>query len=196
MRRARWLIGWLLLIASPLWAGSVRLAWDASSGADGYALHYGPAAGSYTDRVETGPATTAALSGLPVGQMYYFAATASNAAGESDFSNEVRAVVPPDPPGDVTPPTVAITSPADGGVVPRGQVVTIRAAAADDVGVVRVTFSANAQPLCADTTAAYTCAWDVPNPPRRVYTLQATAADAAGHQTHSAPVTVTSSPPR
>jgi Bacterial Ig domain/Fibronectin type III domain len=200
--RQRWwvigwvvLIGWLLLLGSTLWAATVMLAWDASQGAQGYELHYGLAPGSYTNAVDTGMATTAAVSGLTTGLTYYFAVLAYNAVGDSPFSNEVS-VVPSDPPGDTTPPLVNITSPGNG-VVPRNQNVTITADASDNVAVVDVTITvknASNQVIktCGDTSAPYQCLWAVPAPPNRTYTIQGSAKDAANNTGQSAIVQVTS----
>jgi hypothetical protein len=84
------------LIAMSVWAGQperrIILAWDASTTPGvSYRLYYGEASGQYTVALETGLARTASVSGLKPGQVYYFAATASNHVGESGFSNEVSA---------------------------------------------------------------------------------------------------------
>jgi hypothetical protein len=43
MRKLIFLLPVLMLLALPVaWAGSVRLAWNASAGASGYKMHYGP----------------------------------------------------------------------------------------------------------------------------------------------------------
>jgi Bacterial Ig domain/Fibronectin type III domain len=180
-------LGWWL----PLGAATINLAWDASSGADGYELHYGLASGTYTQTVDTGMATTASIAGLMTGATYYFAALAYNAVGRSDYSNEVHGVATDPLPGDTIPPTVTLTSPLDGSTVPRKSIVTLAAEAVDNVAVVRVAFWLNGVVLCSTTTVPYTCAWEVPAPPRRQYTLQATAVAAAGNIGTSATVEVT-----
>jgi hypothetical protein len=70
---------------------AITLAWDRSPSPDvtGYRIYYGVASGTYTNTVTVGNTTNASLSGLLVGQRYYFAATAFNDDGESLFSNEV-----------------------------------------------------------------------------------------------------------
>jgi hypothetical protein len=81
----------ILLSVSPAQAVDVQLAWDPSPSpqATGYLLYYGTASGQYSESVDTGQATTAALSGLQAGQTYYFAVLAYDAAGDySPFSNE------------------------------------------------------------------------------------------------------------
>jgi len=72
-------------------AADVNLAWDPSTGAAGYRLHYGIEPGNYAWSVRVGASTTYTVTGLQDGIGYCFAATAYNAdqTVESDFSNEV-----------------------------------------------------------------------------------------------------------
>jgi hypothetical protein len=86
-----------------------------------------------------------------------------------------------EPPPDVTPPSVTITSPLNGATVPKGKGITIRADASDDRGVVRVEFWVGTSLKCTDTTAAYTCWWRVPSKAGAKYTVKAVAYDAAGN---------------
>jgi len=83
--------------------------------------------------------------------------------------------------GDTTAPTVSITNPADGATVARRTTVTITATASDNVGVTRVQFSVNGVVQCTDTSAPYSCNWNVPNTRNQTYQLQAQAFDAAGN---------------
>ncbi len=92
---------------------------------------------------------------------------------------------------DTTPPTVSITSPAEGATVLRKSTVVLSASATDNVGVVRVEFYVNGSLQCTDTSAAYTCSWKVPNQPNRSYQIQARAYDQAGNSA-SALIQVTS----
>jgi len=185
----RHVCGLLLLLWTVSWAdASVNLTWNASSGATGYRLHYGQSHGVYDTSIDVGPSTTASLNGsLTVDATYFFAATAYNSAGESDYSNEVSKLITA---ADVTPPTVSITSPAPGSTVSRKGLVTIQANASDNVSVVSVTIRVNGQALCSDQSAPYQCSWAVPAPPNRHYQLDATAADAAGNVGKSAIVEV------
>jgi Bacterial Ig domain/Fibronectin type III domain len=185
------LISGLTLMGSLAHAVDVQLAWDPSPSPQvtGYQLYYGTASGSYSVHVDTGPVTTAALSGLAVGQTYYFAATAYDSArNESPFSNEVRYTTAA---GDTTPPTVTLTAPLNGAVVPRKSTVTIRVTATDNVGVTTVAFYVDGRLTCATGTAPYTCAWEVPAAARRSYQLQATAVDAQDNVGASPHITVT-----
>jgi hypothetical protein len=88
------------------------------------------------------------------------------------------------PAGDSQPPTVSISSPADGSTVQRKQVVEIRAAASDNVSVQRVDFqvlSGSSSWTCSDTQAPYSCSWDVNPAPGVTYTIRAAAYDSAGN---------------
>jgi len=94
----RW-IGLLrgLAIIGGLWCShacalSVTLGWDADTGPNivGYHLRFGTASGVYTQEIQVGNTTTATISTLAAGKIYYFAVTAFDASGlESRPSNEV-----------------------------------------------------------------------------------------------------------
>src|SRR6185312_13822107 len=95
-----------------------------------------------------------------------------------------------------TPPTVSITSPANGanlGNAPANVVIT--AAAADSHGVKNVEFFKNGVSLGIDTTAPYSFSWN--NVPTGTFNLTAKATDNLDAVTISAPVsvTVTNAPP-
>ena len=78
-------------------AGTVTLAWDASSGTNviaNYKVYYGVASATYTNSVAAGTNLTVSVSNLVVGVTYYFAATAVDTSGlESDYSTEVSTVI-------------------------------------------------------------------------------------------------------
>jgi Bacterial Ig domain/Fibronectin type III domain len=182
-------LGWWL----PLQAATINLAWDRVASADTYRIYYGTVAGLPNTVVDVGAAITASIAGLTEGERYYFVATAVNGAGESPYSNEVEGIATTPQPPDTTPPTVVITVPADGVTVPRKSLVTLTAEANDDRGVQQVQFTVNAQIVCpAALHTPYTCAWEVPAPPRRTYTLRAMATDLAGNTGLSGPIQVSS----
>jgi glucose/arabinose dehydrogenase len=93
--------------------------------------------------------------------------------------------------GDNTPPTVSITSPANGSIVARKSTVTITASASDNVGVARVEFLVNGALQCTDVSAPYSCNWRVPAAPNKTHQIQARAFDQAGNSATAA-VQVTS----
>ena len=84
-------------------AGQATLAWDPpdiATDVTGYVIHYGTAAGTYSQSIDAGNTTSYSVSNLIDGQTYYFAVTAYNAGGyQSIYSNEVSAAV-----GITTPP--------------------------------------------------------------------------------------------
>ena len=100
-------------------------------------------------------------------------------------------------PPDTTPPTVNITSPANGATA--SGTTTVSASASDNVGVAGVQFLLDSVAFGSeDTTAPYSVSWNTTTVSNGSHTLSATARDAAGNKTTSAPVTVTvsnSAPP-
>ncbi len=120
-------------------------------------------------------------------------AVARDAAGNRTTSAPVTVTVangPPPPSGDTTPPTVSITSPANGATI--SATVTVTASAADNVGVVGVQFQLDGVNGGAeDTTAPYSISFDTTTTSDGSHTITAVARDAAGNHTTSAPVTVT-----
>lgn len=87
-----------MLFANSARAGSVTLAWNAStsSGLTNYTVKYGAGSGSYTGRVDVSGATTSAtVGGLSAGVTFYFVVTArSTNSMESDPSNEISYRIP------------------------------------------------------------------------------------------------------
>jgi hypothetical protein len=82
-------------LALPALAGDVSVSWDASDGATSYTIYYGTSPGDYSGSDPAGTSTTANVAGLAECTVWYFAATASNVAGESGYSNEVSAMPRP-----------------------------------------------------------------------------------------------------
>jgi hypothetical protein len=89
-----WALALLLLVLSThAFAAPITLAWDAVSDPDlaGYKVYYGYGSRDYSAHIDVGKSTTATLSGLDDAQIYYFAVTAYDTAGnESAFSNEIK----------------------------------------------------------------------------------------------------------
>jgi len=122
-------------------------------------------------------------------------AVARDLLGVQYTSNPVTVTVsnsappPPPPPADTTPPTVSITSPANGATI--SGTVTLRASASDNVGVVGVQFQLDGVNGGAeDRTAPYSVPFDTTTTSDGSHTITAFARDAAGNRT-SASVTVT-----
>lgn len=91
---------------------------------------------------------------------------------------------------DETPPTVSMTQPAEGSTV--AGTVRLSAAASDNVTVASVQFRLDSQPVGQpDTTAPYSFDLDTAQQSNGTVAISAVAADAAGNQTISDPITVT-----
>ena len=108
-------------------------------------------------------------------------ALATDGAGNSSSASvQVTVVVP-----DTTPPTVSITSPANGATVTG--IVPIAATAADTggSGLARVEFRIDGALRTADTSAPYTDSWDASVASPGTHVIAATAVDGAGNSTSS-----------
>jgi hypothetical protein len=93
-------------------------------------------------------------------------------------------------PTDLTPPTVAITLPADTATV-FGDA-ALSATASDNIGVAGVQFKLDGVNLGAEiTTAPYAWTWHTTTTSDGVHSLTAVARDAAGNLTTSVPVAIT-----
>ncbi|MBP1962786.1 polysaccharide lyase family 8 super-sandwich domain-containing protein [Paenibacillus aceris] len=76
-------------------ASQVMLSWTGVQGATGYRVKYGTSPGTYTHTVDISSVSVAnqfAVTGLSIGKKYYFAVSATNAAGMSDSSNELFSI--------------------------------------------------------------------------------------------------------
>ena len=92
---------------------------------------------------------------------------------------------------DSTPPTVAITSPANGAGVAKGSTVTVAAQGSDNVGVTQVELYINGALYSSDSVSPYSFSWKVPSAKNRTYQLQVKAYDAKGNVGISSIVKVT-----
>jgi len=92
-------------------------------------------------------------------------------------------------PGSVdNPPSVTLTSPADGATV-SGTAVDVTANASDDNGVTQVEFFVDGNSIGVDTTAPYEASWDSTSVADGSHTISATATDTIG-QTRSDSINV------
>jgi hypothetical protein len=87
-----------------------------------------------------------------------------------------------------TPPVVAVTSPATGGVIAAGSDVTLTATATDDVSVASVEFFVDNVSVGSDTTSPYNATWS--NAPLGFHAVTAVATDNLDLTTTSAVVNV------
>src|SRR6266576_2530068 len=116
-------------------------------------------------------------------------AVARDAAGNRTTSGPVTVNVSNGPPPDTTPPSVGITSPANGSTL--SNTITVTADASDNVGVAGVQFRVDGANVGAEDTAApYSASFNTTAVSNGSHTLTAVARDAAGNRTTSASVTV------
>lgn len=116
-------------------------------------------------------------------------ATAYDAAGNSTYSEVTITIDNQAPPVDTTPPTAAITAPADSSTV--SGTVTITADASDDVAVAGVKFFVNGTQIGSEiTTAPYSTSWNTTSLANGGATLTAIARDTAGNTTTTTAVQV------
>ena len=64
----------ILVMASPLYAGSLTLKWSPANGVDGYRIVYGTNPTVLDSEIDVGNVTEYTVSGLDVGVTYYFRA--------------------------------------------------------------------------------------------------------------------------
>ena len=83
-------------------------------------------------------------------------------------------------PGDDRPPTVELTSPAGGTKIRPNSPTTLTATAADDGAVAQVLFIDDANVVCTDTAAPYTCDYQPKGEDVGRNTLAAVAVDSSG----------------
>lgn len=109
------------------------------------------------------------------------------------FSRRVQVTVPGESNGIAAsniPPTVSITSPANGATFNPGDNIAIAAAASDSDGTVsKVEFYVDSNLISTDTTSPYNATWS--NATSGNHTLTAVATDNSGGVTSSAPISIT-----
>ena len=89
------------------------------------------------------------------------------------------------------PPSVALTAPAEGGLVVSGSVLSLAADATDDLGVTRVEYFVDGVPAGASTLPPHAVDYSLPSDPgTREVVVEAVASDSLG-QTASDSVTIT-----
>jgi hypothetical protein len=91
--------------------------------------------------------------------------------------------------GDVTPPTVSVVDPTEGGYV--NSLESIDATATDDFAIDRVEFFYDSNLIGTDTFAPYNVVWDTTLLAETSYALTATAYDTSANNTTSTAVNVT-----
>ncbi len=106
------------------------------------------------------------------------------------ISVNVNNSAPPPPPPSTAPPTVTITSPANGSKISKTSV-AINVSVTDSVGITRVSIYVDNVQLCSLTATPYSCTWNTRKAGSGNHTITATAWDAAGNVGYATPITVT-----
>jgi beta-glucosidase len=144
-----------------------------------------PAAGQWVQL--SVPASLVGLGGSTLNGMAF---TLFDGRATWDHAGKSGGSVTNGPPPDTTPPTVAITSPANGAVLSGSA--TFSANASDNVAVANVQFRLDGQNIGApDSTAPYSLAFDSSTVANGSHQLSALATDTSGNQALSATVSVT-----
>jgi hypothetical protein len=169
---------------------SVTLAWNPSPGSDiaGYRLYQGSASRIYTNVLDVRIAINGTFSALASGVTYFFAATAYNTNGlESDYSSEVSYTAPLT---TNNPPSIALTSPANGAVYAAPATIPLAASVtANSHTISQVQFYNGAKLLGTVTPAPYSFTWYDVSP--GTYSLSATAVYDSGSTVVAAAANVT-----
>lgn len=119
---------------------------------------------------------------------HWLYARAYDAAGNYGTAGTTTVSVANAGSADEIPPTVSITAPANGSTV--AGLVTISAAASDNVGVTKVDLLVDGVVVASDASAPYGATWDASSAAAGTHTVAAVAHDAAGN-TQGASVSVT-----
>jgi hypothetical protein len=189
------------LTAAAISTSQINLNWiDNSSNENGFAIERAlSSAGPWSNIATLGTNMTSySNTGLSPATTYYYrvrAYTQTKIRGKwvteySAYSNTAGATTTGSAPGDTTPPTVSITSPASGTTYTTAQTVTITASASDNVGVTRVEFYDASTLKGTDTTNTYTYNWTFTASDNGTHNWIARAYDAAGNVRSSSTVSL------
>jgi hypothetical protein len=97
---------------------------------------------------------------------------------------------------DTQAPTISISSPTNGSMVPARSSVTVSADATDNVKVSRVEFYVNGALICTDTSASYTCTFNTGKDKGDVYTITVKAYDPSDNVSTTSVEVTTAAPGR
>jgi chitodextrinase len=173
--------------ATPTTTG-FQVSWSTSLAANstvdyGTSANYGSSTATNSSMVTS---HQVAVTGLSARTLYHFRVRSTDASNANASSPDMTFATA----GDTTPPTVSLTTPANGATV--SGTLTISANAADNVAVASVQFKLDGANLgAADTTAPYSFAWDSTKTSNGAHNLSATATDTSGNTANSANVSVT-----
>jgi hypothetical protein len=169
----------------------VDLSWVAATdntGVSRYDVHRASASGfvpSTANRVGQTAGTSYVDSSLSAGQYYYRVVAVDVTGNVSAPSNEAGVAVL----GDVTPPSITMTAPANGSTL--SGVTTIQASASDDGVIAGVQFKVDGVNLGGeDTSSPYAVSWNTNTWPNGQYAVTAVARDGSGNTSEAVSVLV------
>lgn len=145
--------------------------------------------GSAKSSSTTAPFTTVWNSGTVPNGTHTLTVTAKDAKGNSS-SSSIQVSVNNVTAGDITAPTVNITSPTSGASYDANTTITINASASDNVGVSSLNISIDGTVVGTSSGSSYSYTWNTSTAASGIHTISSTARDAAGNQTIKS-VTVT-----
>jgi hypothetical protein len=177
------------LSSTPAATGAI-VSWTTNEASDSQVEYGSTASYGSSSTVDAAMTTThnVTLSGLTAGSLYHYRVKSRDAS--SNLATGTDQTFTTASAADTTPPTVAISAPANNATVSGA--VTVSADAADAVGIAGVQFRLDGTALGAeDLSAPFSVSWDTTAASGAGHTLTAIARDAAGNQTTSAAINVT-----
>lgn len=145
--------------------------------------------GSAKSSSTTAPFTTVWNSGTVPNGTHTLTVTAKDAKGNNS-SSSIQVSVNNVTAGDITAPTVNITSPTSGASYDANSTITITASASDNVGVSSLNISIDGTVVATSSNPSFSYSWNTGTAGSGIHNISSTAKDAAGNQSIKS-VTVT-----
>jgi Papain family cysteine protease/Bacterial Ig domain len=145
--------------------------------------------GSAKSSSTTAPFTTVWNSGTVPNGTHTLTVTAKDAKGNNS-SSSIQVSVNNVTAGDITAPTVNITSPTSGASYDANSTITITASASDNVGVSSLNISIDGTVVATSSNSSFSYSWNTGTAGSGIHNISSTAKDAAGNQSIKS-VTVT-----
>ncbi|HLO37330.1 MAG TPA: Ig-like domain-containing protein [Lacibacter sp.] len=138
--------------------------------------------GSAKTSSTTAPFTTVWNSGTAPNGTHTLTVTAKDAKGNSS-SSSIQVIVNNVTVGDITAPSVNITSPTNGASYDAATTLTINASASDNVGITSLNISIDGTVVATSSNSSQSYSWNTSTAGSGIHTISSTAKDAAGNQT-------------
>lgn len=137
--------------------------------------------GSAKSSSTTAPFTNVWNSGTVPNGTHTLTVTAKDSKGNSS-SKSIQVSVNNATAGDITAPTVNITSPTSGASYDANTTITINASASDNVGVSSLNISIDGTVVATSSNSSFSYSWNTGSAASGIHTISSTAKDAAGNQ--------------